>query len=1168
MSGRIPPAMNRPCRAHPVPGARAAFSVGCLLVVLLLIAPVSSRLQAQSVSGAPNAAQLTKYDADKNGRLDSEEEAALRTDEAKARGAVTALPADAPPTGDKAIRLSPFEVREANSGYYATSTMSGTRLNSKLEDLASSISVVTKAQMQDFAMLDINDIFAYESSTEGTANYTAFEVDRNGMVNDQIQNNPQGANRIRGMGGANISLNGFATSGRVPIDPSEIDAVEISRGPNSSIFGLGEGSGTVNLVASSANVARASSTAQMRFDNLGGRRVSLDLNRPLLRGKLAFRVIGVNQLDAYPQKPSGFATRRLNTMLRFQPFQGTTVRASMSSYSGVGTRPNAVTPRDAISYWKSLGSPVWDPITSSVTVDGVTTVMGTRNPNGLGNQSLAQPILYVDNGIQLWQIGRKPSATATNGPNNTAGNDRLLESVAEPVRTGRPLFSTLPGVSSKSVYDYSRINLGGANSLKDQVVTSTVEVEQFLLNTERNRVAVQFAWQREDADRINRNIIGQATSPSASYYLYIDPNTRLLDGRTNPFFGRPYIGAGEPYTREIPSLRDSYRGQGAYILDFSNAKGWTRWLGRQQVLGYYEERKTTFFTRRFRDVNVLDNPLYAPAGQPKANQIGIAGPPATRGYYHYYVGDNQGQNADYGTSGYNLGNYTYNWFNPSTNAWVADPAVLGRSAVVEGTTSRLNLIKTRGAMLQSNLLRDRLIFTFGLREDESRDKNGRAALLMPDGWHFDEAAMDGWVGDWALRSGKTKTSGVVAKPFRGWGFVERQRAAGGPRRWVGELLSGLTGYYNKSDSFRPEAPAISITLMDLPNPSSIGKDYGFSINLGNKFVLRANRYETNQINSRATQNSSFSIRAGRIDFAPFAGENDAMSLLRQARNWVNPTGALTPAQVATAVAAIMKLPESYLETLNANTLSETSDVTARGNEYELSFNPSSFWTLRANLTRSESMDANLSPNIGAWLAQRLPVWESIIDPRTGTKWLDTIYSGDLPNGTAARGTTTATPGGFLVLNVLNPLRIAQATEGKSKPQVREWRFNLSTSYRLEGLFGNAHLKRMSVGGGVRWESKGAIGYYGVPVNGDVAAATELDPNRPIWDKAHAYFDGFATYSTRLFRDKIRARFQLNVRNIQESKAHLRPVGAYPNGQPHTFRVIDPRTFIFTTTFDL
>jgi hypothetical protein len=263
----------------------------------------------------------------------------------------------------------------------------------------------------------------------------------------------------------------------------------------------------------------------------------------------------------------------------------------------------------------------------------------------------------------------------------------------------------------------------------------------------------------------------------------------------------------------------------------------------------------------------------------------------------------------------------------------------------------------------------------------------------------------------------------------------------------------------------------------------------------------------------------------------------------------------------------MQLPEDYLNQINSSEVTETSDVISKGEEIEISYNPSSFWTLRANIARQEAIDANLSPNIPAWIAQRLPIWESIIDPRSGAKWLDTIYSGDNVNGVATTRPTGGTPAAFLINNVINPLSIARATEGKARPQTREWRFNLNTSYRLAGITEQKHLKRMSIGGAMRWESKGAIGYYGIPINGDVAAATQLDPNRPVYDDDHYYFDAFATYTTRLFKDKIRARFQLNVRNIQESKAHLRPVGAYPDGRPHTFRIIDPRLFIFTTTFD-
>jgi outer membrane receptor for ferric coprogen and ferric-rhodotorulic acid len=1153
-----------------------------LLLPGVALSALTANTWAQQAPAAATPEQLLRYDVDKNGRLDPAELATMEADRAKTP-AVPASPDAA--SAESAVQLSPFEVRGANTGYYASNTMSGTRLNTKLEDIGSSISVVTKQQMADFAMLDINDIFNYESSTEGTGNYTAFEVDRNGMVTDQIQDNPQGSNRIRGMGAANISLSGFAVSGRAPIDPINIDAVEISRGPNSSIFGLGEGSGTVNMVASSANITRESTSAEFRVDDIGGWRTSLDVNRPVpfFRGKAAVRLSGVYQHDEFRQKPSGFDTRRLNLMLRLQPFKYTSIRGSFSTYRGEGTRATAITPRDAVTFWKNVGSPAWDPIANAVTVNGVTTVMtGTANPLGLAGPAFAQPALYVDrNGIQLWQVTRLPAATATNGPNNTGGTTRLLESLAEPVRTGAPLFSTLPGVSNKGIYDYSSINLGAPNTIEDKVDIATVEFDQTFLQTEQHQIAFQFAWQREDADRINRNFIGRASATSNSFYLYIDPNTRLLDGSPNPYFGRPYLGVGEPVTEDQPLRRDAYRGQLAYLLDLTKSQRVIRHLGRHQFLGYYEERQTASYRYRFRDVMINDNPIYAPAGQPKGNQSGTTAPLATRGYYHFLVGDNQGQNVDYGPGGFGYGQYPFRWFNPATSTWVTDTATLGLAGIQEGTAGGngvLNLIKTKGAMWQGYLFKDRVVVTLGMRTDENRNKNQNPSRLMPNGYSFDYAAMDGWVGDWRFREGDTKTQGVVVKPFRDWGWVERTRSRGGWKAFGADLLNGLTVYYNKSDSFRPETPALNILLEQLENPTSTGEDYGFTLNIGSKFVLRANRYETEQVDSRTGQGGTFATRVLRVDFAPIRGENDPISLQRQARNWItaaNPT--FTADQTNTAVAGIMQIPAAAVAVFNSSeAIAETSDVVAKGDEYELSYNPTDYWTLRANLTRSISIDKNLSPNIPAWVNERLPVWDSIVDPRSGAKWLDTIYQGDTFTGvapTSARpgngiAPTNGTPAAFLINNVYNPLKIASATEGKSRPQVREWRFNLNTAYRLAGITDQKYLKRMTIGGGVRWEDKAAIGYYGIPINGSMTAALELDPDRPIYDKARAYFDVFASYNTRLFGDKVRARFQLNVRNVHESHARLQPVGAYPDGRAHTFRIVDPRTFIFTTTFDL
>lgn len=152
---------------------------------------------------------------------------------------------------------------------------------------------------------------------------------------------------------------------------------------------------------------------------------------------------------------------------------------------------------------------------------------------------------------------------------------------------------------------------------------------------------------------------------------------------------------------------------------------------------------------------------------------------------------------------------------------------------------------------------------------------------------------------------------------------------------------------------------------------------------------------------------------------------------------------------------------------------------------------------------------------------------------------------------------------FLQSGVLTPLNVDKALEGKSKSQVRK-KANLSTSYRLAGLTDQAILKRFTIGGALRWEDKGSIGFYGVEA--PPAIVTALDPNRPLWDKAHLYADAFVGYRTRLF-GKFNANFQLNVRNLQEN-GRLQAVNAYPDGTPWTYRIVDPRQFILGASFDL
>src|SRR6184192_337842 len=167
-----------------------------------------------------------------------------------------APPSPTPPV----VELSPFVVDTSpdDIGYYAENTLAGSRLNTKVSDLASSITVVTRQQMLDTSSIDLNDVFMYEANTEGTKNnYTAFSFN-NGAFVDTTQSSPTTANRVRGIGAADRSHNYYSSLSVLPFDVYNTETVDINRGPNSLLFGLGSAAGTVNQSSTNATLNRRS----------------------------------------------------------------------------------------------------------------------------------------------------------------------------------------------------------------------------------------------------------------------------------------------------------------------------------------------------------------------------------------------------------------------------------------------------------------------------------------------------------------------------------------------------------------------------------------------------------------------------------------------------------------------------------------------------------------------------------------------------------------------------------------------------------------------------------------------------------------------------------------------------------------------------------------------
>ncbi len=1064
------------------------------------------------------------------------------TPPAPPNGAATDQPT--PTTGDVSYRLdddvielSPFEVQASTNGYLANSAMSGTRLNSRLEDLAASISVVTKKQLLDTAATDINDVFRYEASTEGIYQYTSYNVDR-GNVSDDVMVNPSGATRMRGLGAANIAVNGMGVS--LPIDTYNIDAIEISRGPNSSIFGPGGTGGGINIISSRARLDGNSNRFSGAVNSYDGYRASLDINRVIIPGKLGIRALGLYEEKGFVRKPSSDTTRRMQVAVTAQPFKNTTIRASFESYRNYNSRPNSVTPRDMYTDWIASGRPTWDPTTQTVnfgdgrpSVTGVTTGLeSTLLPFGLAATDSALttfPSQYIDHGVVgLYMINRMPNASSL-GPNNTSGTGRLLQNANFYIKNSGqyPLF--LPaGVSDRSLYDWTSVNLAAPNFESVKGETTGVEIEQFFIRTPRHVLAFQGTFLNERIGTNSRKFLGNGVN----LQVYVDINEKLLDGSNNPYFLRPYVGGSQPASSRRRQNSENYRGTLAYQLDLSQEQGALRWIGRHNFTGYGEYREIYGGSLGYRDTISSTEAWMGTLTSRNSSSF--------RTYPHYYVGDVSGY-VDYAPErlkSYN-GTQVLRYYNGTTGTWI-DEAVEFDAYYNAGRLNR-RLLGTSGVNWQGFLWEDRVILNYGIRRDVNRTRDGNSAINpsaatngyydMSPMWSFGQY-------DWVQRRGQTTNMGVVFKPLR----------------WL-----HLT--YSESDSFNPSSLAYDIQGVALQDPRGETKDYGFTLALlpdsgGNpRLYITAKQYESVEIGRGTSELNTLVQRAIRLDADGngTGGDPDLESFYSNAILAQNPTW--TPAEVEAEAERLMGVSPSFIDSHRNKTHGDGSNASSRGKEIEISYNPSPYWTVKANVVQQKAFNGSVSPQLQAYVAERLPVWQAAVNPyNSSERYWDGSY---IVGG--------RTPESWYTVNLLAPMKLAVATQGKMRNQVREWRVNTLTNYKLAGLTDNRWLKNLDVGGSIQWEDKAVIGYLGGEPDAD-GAIRELDPNRPIYDKARYRVDLMAGYEMKLFSDKVKTRLQLNVTNVFED-GRLQPIGVNPDGTPWAFRIIDPRLFTLTATFD-
>ena len=288
-------------------------------------------------------------------------------------------------TAQEVVKMSPFEVQASahDVGYYTENTLAGSRLNTNIGDLASSITIVTKQQMVNTASLDINDIFMYEANTEGANTYTPLYLNR-GFVRDVISgysaDGGQGfgsatANRVRGLDVTDTAQNNYPSIARIPFDTYNTNSVEINRGPNSLLFGTGSPAGIVNQSTATAALNKRSTEVSYRWSSFGGYRASINFNQPL-GDKLAIDAAALYDSRGFERKPSSDLYRRQYVALAFQPTKNTSITASYEHFNNHNRRPNYEAPIDFTTPWLQAGRPGYNPVTAMVTIMDTGKVMG------------------------------------------------------------------------------------------------------------------------------------------------------------------------------------------------------------------------------------------------------------------------------------------------------------------------------------------------------------------------------------------------------------------------------------------------------------------------------------------------------------------------------------------------------------------------------------------------------------------------------------------------------------------------------------------------------------------------------------------------------------------------------------------------------------------------
>ena len=223
--------------------------------------------------------------------------------------------------------------------------------------------------------------------------------------------------------------------------------------------------------------------------------------------------------------------------------------------------------------------------------------------------------------------------------------------------------------------------------------------------------------------------------------------------------------------------------------------------------------------------------------------------------------------------------------------------------------------------------------------------------------------------------------------------------------------------------------------------------------------------------------------------------------------------------------------------------SDTRDLTSEGWEFQMTANLSQNWRVMFGLDHYKTFDSNVAPLTQRLIEENRSAW--LADPNAPLP--------DNENITAQEAYDDM----IIALDLL----LAQA--GGFKNNEQRYKSTLLTNYS----FTEGNLKGFALGGNVVWRDKNAIGF---PFKNDPELGLIPDVNNPFYESDILNMSLHASYSKKLFNNKIDWKIQLNLRNIGDEDPFVtRRTAQRDNptvGIPDRVSRGNPQEWVLTNTF--